>query len=144
MRKAIKFRYISLITLVAFLMNVMLPFFAVYDMQHAMAAEAEKSSIDSMSSLFGDKILICTSDGFKLVSLEDLQNGKERPTPHPEYKCALCYVAANGIKHVVPAQEVALLYQQSIQYISYSFRNDAEISAISTRGFQTRAPPYIA
>lgn len=144
MKKAINFRYISLITLLAFLMNVMLPFFAVYDVQQAMAAEAKKSSTEEMSSVFGKKILICTSDGFKLVSIEDLQDGKEQPTPHPEYKCALCYVAAHGTKHIVPDQEVVLAYQQSIQYISYSFVNDAVISGISTRGFLTRAPPQIA
>jgi hypothetical protein len=144
MKKAIKFRYISLITLIAFLMNVMLPFFAVYDVGQAMASEAEKSSIEEMSSVFGDKILICTSDGFKLVSIEDLQSGKEQPTPHPQYKCVLCYVAAHGTKHAVSAQQVALIYHRHLQYISYSLINDTIISSIYTRGFQTRAPPQIA
>ena len=144
MKKAAKFRYISLLTLIAFLMNVMLPFFAVYDIQQAMAAEAEQSSANEMSSVFGNKILICTSDGFKLVSIEDLQNGKEQPTPHPEYKCALCYVTAHGTKHTLPVQEVALIYHQGVQYLSYSFIDDTAVSSLSTRGFQTRAPPQIA
>ncbi len=144
MKKANKFRYFSLLTLVAFLMNVMLPFFVVYDVQQALASGSAESSSEEMSSLFGEKVLICTSDGFKWVSWEDLQNGKEQPKPHPQYQCALCYVAAHGIKNAVPAQEIEIAYHQNIQYISYYFSDVTTISKLAGRGFLTRAPPHIA
>lgn len=144
MKKAIKLRYFSFLTLFAFLMNVMLPFFAVYDVQQALASQSAESSSEEMSSLFGEKVLICTSDGFKWVSWKDLQNGKEQPKPHPQYQCALCYVAAHGIKSTVPAQEIAIVYHQSVQYISYYFSDVTTISQFAGRGFLTRAPPFVA
>lgn len=144
MKKANTLRYFSLLTFVAFLMNVMLPFFAVYNVQQTLASEVTESSNEKMSFLFGEKVLICTSDGFKWVSREDLQNGKEQPKPHPQYQCALCYVAVHGIKNAVPMQEIAIVYHQNIQYISYYFSDITTISQFAGRGFLTRAPPHIA
>lgn len=144
MKKANKLRYFSLLTLIAFVMSVMLPFFAVYDVQQALASQPSELSSEEMSSLFGEKVLICTSDGFKWVSWEDLQNGKEQPKPHPQYQCALCYVAAHGAKHVASAHEIAIIYPQNIQYISYYFLDIATMSQFAGRGFLTRAPPFVA
>lgn len=141
MKKAIKFRYITLITVIAFLMNVMLPFFAVYNVSKAIASD---STDETTSSIFGEKLLICTADGFKLVPLEDLQNGKEKPTPHSDFECALCYVSAQGAKDFAPVQETKFIYHRNVQYISYSFNETQISSSVLSHRFFTRGPPKIA
>ncbi len=138
-------RWVSLLTVVAFLMNVMLPFFAVYNVPQAiMAAQSGQPYSERMASFFGEKILICTSGGFKWVSWEDLQNGEEQPEPHPKYECALCYVTASGLKDFIPATNAAITYGDITRYISYDTPHDVIFRKHSSCGSQPRAPPDIA
>lgn len=141
MKKANTIRSIALLTFIAFLLNVTLPFFAVYDFSRIIASTQTEN--EQNASLFGDKILICTEDGFKFVSVEDLQDGKELPKKHPQYQCAMCYVSAHGTKHVMATAEVALVHYEYVQHVFYSISHDVTISQFSSRGFQTRAPPFI-
>lgn len=94
MQKVSKIRYYPLVVLIAFVMNAVLPFFAVYN----LSAGNTDTQTKHLSSVFGESILICSGDGFKWVKLADLQSGKENPKPHPDYKCPLCYVARHGLK----------------------------------------------
>lgn len=142
MKTSKRIRYISAITLFMFFINVMLPFYAVYDIPKALASE--QLDANQNASLFGEKILICTAEGFKLVSLADLQSGKEQPKKHPQYKCALCYVAAHGTKHMLDVQEVEHIYYGYYQPIAYSLSSVYAVSQLYSRGFNTRAPPFIA
>lgn len=83
-----KIAWIAPLAAVAFLFQTLVPFFATYQVpQHASAKE--------MASLFGDKVLLCTREGFRFVSWDDVINGQQ-PEPSAQYECALCYVAANG------------------------------------------------
>lgn len=95
-------RHIARITLLAFLLNAVLPFFAVYDVPTHQAFAKE------MSSLFGEKVLICTGEGFKWVKWEDLQSGKEKHNPDSHYKCPLCYLAAHGLKDIITPDTMTL------------------------------------
>ena len=72
-----------------FFFNTTFPFLANYDPQSL------KASTKEISSVFGDKILICTNDGFKWISTEDIQTGKEIPQKHKKYQCALCFITKN-------------------------------------------------
>lgn len=142
MKKAEKIKYFLVITLVAFLMNTLLPFFAVYNLPQAVASEQEQSSAKEMASLFGEKVLICTSEGFKWVSGTDLQSGKEKPKPHPQYKCPLCYVAAHGMKHAMPAMAVELVYAPVEQKLAYVFPASETVQErLFIRNYPSRAPP---
>ncbi len=111
-------RHIARITLLAFLLNVLLPFFAVYDVSNHQAFAKEKSS------LFGEKVLICTGDGFKWVKWEDLQRDKEKHNPPSHYQCALCYVAAHGLKDVVTPDAITLasVATHNSRYVIYDYR----------------------
>ncbi len=139
MKKAEGIRYIFLVTLVAFLMNAILPFFAVYNLTTDHRAELGNSA--EVSSLFGDKVLICTEDGFRWVSWEDIESGKENPEPHQEYKCPLCYVAANGTKTVTPDKIIVqdFEFQQDVIYLSYNYFS----SPLHLQSYlKTRSPPH--
>ncbi len=139
-----RIRYISAITLFTFFINVMLPFYAIYDIPQALASAEVDAGANQDASFFGEKILICTADGFKLVSLADLQSGKEKPQKHPQYQCALCYVAVHGTKHIAPTQEIIFIAYHAAEQVVYYTSDSARFYETSKRGFLTRAPPFIA
>lgn len=90
--------------LMAFVMNALSPFFAVYSTQSAQAAEQ-----NALSAIFGEKTLICTPEGFKWVSWAELQDREHAPDPDKQFKCPLCYVAVYGTKDVLETASFALL-----------------------------------
>lgn len=130
------------ITLLIFLLSSLLPFFAVYNFS-SYGDIAEKEYISKeISSIFGSKILICTSEGFKWVSQEDLQNGSEKPTPHPKYKCAACYVSTNSIKYLSDFKYAEIYLEEIYTKISYDLNYGYVVSNIANHlNNPTRAPP---
>lgn len=80
-------------TLIAFLFSAVVPFFAVYELPEDHAQQAE------LASIFGDRILICTENGFEWVSLADLRQGEHQPHADSHLKCGLCYFTAKGGAH---------------------------------------------
>jgi len=144
MKTADRIRYLSLLTMTAFLMNVIMPFFAIYNVQQAVAAEASLSQSGEMTSLFGEKVLICTPSGFKWVSWDNLLDGKEKVPEHSQYECALCYVSANSVKTTLPVLELVFNVQPDIVHSQYYITEFAATDQFTGHGFLTRAPPYIA
>jgi hypothetical protein len=131
-----RYKYVTCVVLLAFLLNLALPFLAVYNVK------AEHSYAKQMSEMFGEKVLICTATGFKWVTWQDLQNGKEDQTPHPDYKCALCYLAAHGLKYVTAPNTIAVGYgflQGNTGVLPYSYHPPAFHRQSS---LHTRAPPH--
>lgn len=127
-------RLIPLLTAAALLFQILLPFAAVY---HA------PSGPDAISSAlsFGGKIILCTPDGFKLVSLEGLRNGTEKPATHDDYQCPLCYLAAHqGIRQRVADFAAA---PQPVAAPIFFFPPPVAIRAAAAywRKPLTRAPP---
>ena len=134
---------ITHIALLAFAMNVMLPFFAIYNLPAASAHESSVSNAEDLASLFGDKVLICTPDGFKWVSWKDLNNGKEHP--HSEFKCPLCYVGAQGMKHAMPSAQIGLVVSPGErQYVApYSPATEVKETTFPNHRFGRAPPPSI-
>lgn len=111
MKHAIRRKIVTSITLMAFVMSVFLPFFAVYSIPSASAALE-----NNQSSLFGDKILICTKNGFKWVSWEDLEDEEHTPEPTKHFKCAVCYVSAHEAKDLLLSEsdrQLPIQFKQS-------------------------------
>ena len=132
-------RQIVFMTLIAFLMNAILPFFATYNTpDHSASTVAFAKQVTSAP--FGDRILICTGDGFKWVKWSDLQKEKKHsPTSH--YKCVLCFLAAHGLKHLALFGAIALAYALALRnaaQVAYAYRPVAFYRK-STR--HSRAPP---
>lgn len=128
----------ALITLLAFVLHAVMPFFALYDLSPTSVTQAEKNGF----SFFGEKLFICTSDGFRWVDAKDLASGKAHPKPHSDYKCPLCYVAAQAGKTIttvsvlyttVSTASHTVLFYPAVTYGSSVFLPGAQ---------QPRAPPF--
>lgn len=142
MTKLTKSKYIPYLVATAFLMNVMLPFFAVYNISQAVD-QFESSALNT--PLSDDKVLLCTGNGFKWVSLKDLLEGGEEPIKHhTQYDCALCYVSAFNLNDFIPNNDFTFTFNQSFRYSPYFFLNDINIQEYSLHSIQARAPPYLA
>lgn len=117
------------------LLQSLVPFYAVY--------QAPSLDAPHMASLFGDKVLICSSEGFRLVSWEELLKGGGQRLPdehHAKYQCALCYVAAHGTgigpaQVAIAAARWATCRGQAFAYRIFSATDHG------WRRFLTRAPP---
>lgn len=125
-------RHIANVTLTAFLLNAFLPFFAVYDTPKLPPAK-------EMSSLFGDKVLICTGDGFQWVTWEELQKQGSRHESS-RYKCGLCYLAAHGLKDLLTPASVTLARVEE-NGKAVAIRGDHSAALTLALAFASRAPP---
>ena len=129
-------RFISLFLFFAFVISTLTPFFAVYNL------EPENKAIVELSKIFGGKILICSSDGFKWVNVVDLEN-ENKHAPNNNYKCPLCYIAANVPSVLLSGAGGKIVSQHSdvhvqVIYFTYEF---ILLPANNTVNIQTRAPP---
>lgn len=131
----LKNRVATIVAAVALLLHALLPFYASYQLPTG-------GDTKQMSSLFGDRVLLCTAEGFKLVSWEDLLSGKENPKPHKQYQCPLCYVAAHG-QGIKPDHSSFVAVPLPITQHAVPFLLDAETfsSDAHWRKLRTRSPP---
>lgn len=112
----------------AIALSASLPFFAVHNPPARLA------------SVFGEKILICSGDGFKWVTPADLQSGKEKPAPHSGDKCPLCYAARHTLVIAAAVPILALNYHPPA-LVSADYQ-PALISLYRLSPLHSRAPPY--
>ena len=136
-------KYCLAITLIAFLMNAMLPFFAVYNVS---SMSNKQGYAHTMASLLGDKVLLCTQNGFKWVSLTDLVSGKKIPEPHPKYECPLCYIVVRELNDVLPPHATRLIYQLTPHLLHdvFPFIQAIVWRPILLRNYLIRSPPIPA
>ena len=108
-----KNRILSFLITIAFMVNAIVPFLAIYNVPSALAAPEIVSSSAipaSVQAMMGDRVFICTGDRFEWVSWDELQKRAAHSSPaapddtpkkhKSPYECALCYVAAHGVKDV--------------------------------------------
>jgi hypothetical protein len=124
-------------TLVAFVFSAIMPFFALYGGQIAHADSAQ------LQSLYGEKVFICTEQGFEWVKVADLQHGNHAPKPNSHFKCALCFVGAKGAKHTQLAPiELALGNVHAKTALREHFAYNHPVThGLSHRPSVPRAPP---
>lgn len=129
-----KLRYMTMVVLAAFLMNVLLPFFAVYDLGH--------QDTKALSAVLGEKVLLCTPEGFKWVDLADIESGKQQPTSHPQFECALCVVAAHGFTSLTSDVGTQVVYTPlaTPHHYNTALRATAPMQ-LHLRTVSSRAPP---
>lgn len=133
MKSACSYRLIAPVAASIYLLAMLLPFFAVYG-AGVQSDEAERFS------LFGDKIIICTENGFALVSVDDLP--QQKPHSNPEYACGLCVLAANGLANFMQAFDpAAVLSNAAIWFETYRRAPDFRFVSHAFPRALSRAPP---
>jgi len=131
-------RRIGLILALALTFNALLPFFAFYQ----NVGDPPSVASSATASIFGDKILICTGEGFAWVKWTDLFTGKIPFKQHKTYVCALCYIAANAIgKILLLATAVIFLTRKRAAGLSLSFLYNTFFASLSRTVSHPRAPP---
>ncbi|MCC7260044.1 MAG: DUF2946 family protein [Alphaproteobacteria bacterium] len=127
-------RAIPLVAAFALLLQALLPFAAVYQpVPDATTAER--------AALFGDKLLICSAEGFRWVRTQDLAEGKAHPQTSSDYKCPLCYIAANGLAVTPPvAAGVVSLSPATLAYVPLQAESSHDGWGFWQK-LRTRSPP---
>jgi len=108
MKKVWPSRFINFMTVFAFCVNIMMPFFMAYTA--GSVAQARQSGIAGQfdAGLWGKKIPICTPAGIKWVDIVDISDPELQTTdgplqhPHFSYECALCYTALKKLTDGIP------------------------------------------
>jgi hypothetical protein len=128
-------KMIAAFTAVALLLHGVLPFFALYQLPVT-------HDVRSIASLFGERLLICTSDGFKWVRTEDIFKDGQHPKPHPQYQCALCYVSAHG-QWLHPSMMAGYVAPQHLHILltALYMHHDVMLRDAEWRSLLTHAPP---
>jgi len=123
--------------LLAFVFNLLLPFFASYSLGSAQAASG-----NDLSALIGDKVLLCTPTGYKWVSLIEFDGEEPVPETSEHYKCPLCYLQLDKPEVIASNYSMLLSVSQAYRVSTWS---GAPVENPKTVGFllgpSTRAPP---
>lgn len=141
MKKIATSRSVAFLTFMVFFMNALLPFFAVYP---SPAQAQESSGFVSGTDSANDKILICTSQGYKWVSLKDFQGGKHQPTEKKHVECGLCFISAHGLNHLLSSSgDIFSLTPAQAKGVYHTDYTDVTIRKLVALGHFTRAPPFL-
>lgn len=134
MQKSI--RPIARLTLLAFIFNALLPFFAIYNVS------SQAATVKEMSSLLGEKVLICSDAGFKWVKWDDLQKAGSKHKP-ASYPCAICYLAAHALKDFTVAGEIGFVDRFEVTAVRHTVSDHRLFSRLKSP-FASRAPPIFS
>lgn len=125
-------RRLAFFLVLALLVQALLPFAATYHV-------AERNT-----SIFGDKVLLCTAEGFRWVSWEELQQQETAPESHGQYQCGACYLAAHNTSADAKAVTLdASAPPPTLRWLP-SYAHAALSGAILRVHDQPRAPPIQA
>jgi hypothetical protein len=145
----LKVRGIALLAVAALLLHMLLPFYAYYP---SPIGQGRPNSLSQnqppAAALFGNRVLICTADGFKLINLTEgtgeaeQSSGRDPSKPHKPYQCPLCYVAAHGL--ATPPVTIAALSLPSLfdtPIVTALISHDSLAGEARWYRLRTRSPP---
>lgn len=113
--------------------NTLLPFFATY---------SSTTPPSGLAALFGEKVLVCTGDGFVWVKWEDLASGKAPVKPHKSYFCPLCYIANNVLGKILLLSAGIYLARSLLSRSSLLSYQPANLVSAMHTTLHSRAPPF--
>lgn len=126
--------------LFVFVVTSLMPFYAV------LGGGGTSSLSANASSLFGEKILICTSAGYQWVSLAYFEKDavSEPSDQHSGYlECPLCYLVEDDLTEVVDNHIHLVEIYEHWQASNYRFFTSPQyIQRLLFSGRHTRAPPH--
>lgn len=143
-KNSFRLRRIALIALVAFAVHAVLPYFAVYN-----SSLLQSSTQEDFTTLFGEKILLCTSEGLKWVSWDEInvdlgdEIGHQDTAEH--FQCPICLLASYGLESAVPEAICAsFILPSNLIYAFDSPKQHTLKKRLLLLGSFSRAPPSIA
>lgn len=130
-------RFISFVVAFALMFGAVVPAFA------AIKIASDYNENLALAELLGGdaKILICTADGFKYVSIADIQSGKEQPK---KQHCKLCFASVVHEKFVVANAAFPEFELQEIELKTLAIANEDNVRSSLIRGRHSRAPPLVS
>lgn len=134
-------RLLILLFNIAFFTNAILPVFVLAHSEISFL----KNNKDELPSIFGNKILICTVEGLKWISWEDLSNDSEIPDKNKNFKCELCYLSSNSFKEfLVSNNQLKLSSSFEKKYVhSFVLKDNHTKNSFKPSSYFTRAPPKL-
>ncbi len=144
MRKRMVYTGLAPWVLVALLISNILPFFAVYNLSGWQAQRQMMGMDAAEDSPLGDKILLCTAEGFRWVLLRDLPQQEQPATggEHEDFRCGACVVASQGMAQAVPLTVAWVVYHAQSVFIASVWRENAPADGwLLTHQHASRAPP---
>lgn len=138
-----KTRVLACITLLAFVMEVLLPFAAIYAQPaFAQAASSPLANQPDATHTSGQRALVCTAQGFKWVQLEDLSSPESSPQASKHVSCPLCYAGSHLAKAPPPFDPFKLFIDlASPSQRSVPPRPKAVKARLLALGHFSRGPP---
>ena len=124
--------WVGLALALSIALNTLLPFFATY---------SDTTPPSGLASIFGEKVLICTSEGFTWVKLEDLLAGKSPAKPHKSYFCPLCYIANDALGKVLLLTAALYLLHAHTARRAPLLRYAEALASHARAASYSRAPP---
>ena len=128
-----KNKWVGVALAAAIAFSTLLPFFATYN------APATPSNL---ASVFGEKVLICTGEGFTWVKLTDWLAGKTPIKQHKGYFCPLCYLAHSPMgKALLLTAAAVYLTRRNASGLSLVSLGDSILKSLVRATSYPRAPP---
>ncbi len=132
--------------LLAVLLGNLLPFFGSGNLgaqaRQTIAAIEASDKAEETADLLGEKVLICTANGFKWVTWKELAEQGQVPQRHQIPQCPLCVLYA-ATAALTGAERIATpLYQPVMRQLGF-VTLAAALPAITSTNVRhlTRAPP---
>jgi len=123
---------ISAIIILALFFNAISPLFISF---------ANASTLATKDSPFGDKILICTAEGFKYVNIEDFANGDYPQENDSRPHCPLCIINTVKTDKFIPTITTIKALKVTTTKIHYHILGQVTSYRAAVNNINPRAPP---
>lgn len=122
--------FVHSLVMLALMLATLLPFYAYY---------GNTLPTDTSNNLFGEKILICTAEGFKWIGVNELEENAPE-IDHSKFECPLCVVASSDHKAI---RTITDAFVSPITYRHYGYEVTDRYTYTQPTGyhFSVRAPP---
>ena len=99
---------------------------------------------DNIKSIFGDDLVICTIDGFKVVKLSQAVNENPSENDDINYQCNKCLILANAAFDDLDPQDQFLKQFPRLNIKLFATRDSAVDITVAFLNHYKRGPPNIA
>ena len=130
------------ILVAALVLNAVMPFFAYCNKQ--LLKHSNQIAADNIKAIFGDDLVICTVDGFKVVKLSQTENDNPSENDDINYQCNKCLILANAAFDDLDFQNQALKQFSSLNIKSVTLIDSAVDITAAFLNHYKRGPPNIA